>query len=81
MAGELGKAEVDEAVEPAHAVVEILPDAVALVDEPTQCFGSVVLQPGRGGALLESQARQALRVDGVGLGTLQAGVLETACHE
>ena len=59
----------------AHPVVEVLPRPVAVADELAQALGFVV-QPGGRRTLLEGEAGQPLGVDCVGLGALEARVLE-----
>ena len=80
VAGDLGKAEIDQAVKLAHAVVEVLLNAGAMMDEFAQGLGSAVVRPGWGGSLFVGEMRQALGIDGVGLGALEAAVLKTARH-
>ena len=72
IAGELGEAEIDQAMQLADAIVEVLAQPVAVTHEFAQGLGDVVVQMGGFGALLEGEAGEALGVDGVGLGALQA---------
>ena len=72
VAGELREAEIDQAVELAHAVVEILAQPVAVPDQLAQGLGDRVVQVGGRRALLEGEAGEAGGVDGVGLGPLEA---------
>ena len=60
----------------AHPVVEVLAQPVAVADELAQALGRRVVQPGGRGTLLEGEPREALGVDRVGLGALEARVLE-----
>ena len=57
VAGELGEAEVDQAMQLADPVAEILPQPVAMADELAQALGGLVVQPGWCGALLECAER------------------------
>jgi hypothetical protein len=59
VAGELGEAEIDEAVELADAVVEVLAEAVAVADQFAQGLGDLVVQADGCGALLEGEAGEA----------------------
>ena len=63
-------------MELAHPVVEVLAQPVAVAHELAQRLGGFVVQPGGRGALLEAEPGQAGRVDRVGLGPLQLGLLE-----
>ncbi|HEV2874762.1 MAG TPA: hypothetical protein VGW14_06400 [Thermoleophilaceae bacterium] len=65
-------------MELAHPVVEVLAQPVAVADELAQGLGLGVVQPRGHRALLEGKPREARRVDGVGLGPLQPGLLEAA---
>ena len=68
MARELGEAEVDEPVQLAQAVADVLHQTIAQPDQLTQLLCGAVGQPRRGGAFLGGEARDAAGVDGVGLG-------------
>ncbi len=81
VAGELREAQVHQAVELAHAVVEVLPDAVTMTDQLAQRLGHGVVQLRGLGSLLEGEAGDAGSVDRVGLGALQRAVLEAAGFE
>ena len=63
-------------MELAHPVVEVLAQPVAVAHELAQRLGGRVVQPGGRRALLEGEPREAGRVDGVGLGPLEPGLLE-----
>jgi hypothetical protein len=65
-AGELGKGEIDQAVQLADAVVEILADAIAVPHQLAERLGGLVVQPDGGGPLLEGEVGETLGVDGVG---------------
>ena len=78
VAGELGKAQVHQAVELADAVVEVLPDTVAMADQLAHRLGRGIVQLRRLGPLLEGETGDARGVDRVGLGALQRAVLEAA---
>ena len=52
----LGEAEVDQTMELAHPVVEVLAQPVAVADQLAQAFGGLVMQMGKGWALLISEA-------------------------
>jgi hypothetical protein len=71
VAGELGEAEVDQAVKLAHAITEVLHQPVTQANELAQLLGGGVGQPRGRGALLCGEAGDAQGVDGVGLGALQ----------
>ena len=71
-----GKAQTHKAVELARAVVEVLPDAVAMADQLAQRLGRGIVQLRRLGTLLKSEAGNAGGVGRVGLGALQRAVLE-----
>ncbi len=71
VAGELGEAEVDQAVKLAHAITEVLHQSVTQANELAQLLGGGVGQPRGRGALLCGEAGDAQGVDGVGLGALQ----------
>ena len=80
VAGELGKSEVDQALQLAHPVAEVLPDPVRWrtssrrLSEASSCS--------RGGAgRFSSQPRETGCVDCVGLRPLKAGVLEAPRRE
>lgn len=76
--GELEEAEIDEAMELADAVVEILPQPVAMADHSR---GASATSPRRDvGACLFSKPNRGKRggVDGIGLGAFEGGVLEAA---
>ena len=81
VAGELGEAEIDQAMQLADAVVEVLAQPVAMADQLAQGLGDLVVQMGGFGALLEGEAGEAVGVDGVGLGALEAAVLEAPGDE
>lgn len=81
VAGELGEAEIDQAMELADAVVEVLAQPVAVADHLAQALGDLVVQPGRRGALFEAEAGEPVGVDGVGFGAFEAAVLEAPCNE
>ena len=53
ISGELGEAQVHQTVELAHAVIEVLPDAVAMADQLAQCLGRGVVQLRGLGVLLK----------------------------
>jgi hypothetical protein len=78
IAGELGEPEIDQPVQLTHPVVEVLAQPVAVADELAQALGGLVVQPGGDGALLEGEAGEPLGVDRVGLGALEARILEAA---
>ena len=63
VAGELGEAEIDQAMQLADPIVEILPQPVAMADQLAQNLGRLVVQPGWCGPLLECQTREAGGVD------------------
>ena len=71
MAGELGEAEIDQAMELTDTVAEVGDQAVAMADQFAQLVGGGIRQPGRGRPLLGAETGNAERVDGVGLGALQ----------
>ena len=71
MAGELGEAEIDQAMELTDTVAEVGDQAVAMADQFAQLVGGGIRQPGHGRALLGAEAGNAQRVDGVGLGARQ----------
>ena len=81
VAGELGESEIDQAMELAHSVVEVLPEAVAVADQLAECLGDLIVQTSGSRPFLESQAREALSVYRVGLGALEASVLKAAGQE
>ena len=81
IAGELGKAEIDQTVQLAHAVVEILAQPVTMAHQLTQRLGDLVMQLGGLRPLFEGEAGEALGVDSIRLGTLEAAVLEAAGDE
>jgi len=68
VAGELGEAQVHQAVELAHAVVEVLPDAVAMTDQLAQGFSRGIVQLRGLGTLVKGEAGNAGGVDCIGLG-------------
>ena len=76
VAGELGEAEIDQAMQLADPIAEILPQPVAMADELAQGLGRLVVQPSWCGPLLECQTREAGGVDRVGLGAFETGILE-----
>lgn len=81
VAGELGEAEVDETVELADAVIEALAGPVAVADQFAQVLGDLVVRVGGRRAFLEGEAGRTWGVDGVGLGALEAGLLQAAGNE
>jgi hypothetical protein len=78
VAVELREAEVDQAVQLADPVVEVPADPVAVHDELAQGLVGAAGQARRPRPLLERQPGEAPGVDGVGLGALQARLLEAA---
>ena len=72
VAGELGEAEIDQAVQLAHAIAEVLQQPVAQAHQLAQLLGGRVGQAGGRGTLLGGEAGDAERVDGVGLGALES---------
>ena len=71
VAGELGEAEIDQAMELTDTVAEVGDQAVTMADQFAQFVGGGIRQPGRGRPLLGAETGNAQRVDGVGLGALQ----------
>ncbi len=71
VAGELGEAEVDQAVQLSDAVGEVLGEPVVQADEFAQLLGGGLGQAGGGRALLRREARDTQGIDGVGLGALE----------
>ena len=71
IACELREAQIDETVQLAHPVAEVLHEAVPMMHELSQFVGGLVRQPSRRGLLLGGEAGNALCVDGVGLGPLE----------
>lgn len=63
-------------MELAHAVVEVLPDAVAMADQLAQRLSRGIVQLRGLGTLLKGEAGNAGGVDRIGLGALQRAVLE-----
>ena len=78
VAAEFGEDEIDEAMQLAHAVVEVLAQPVAVADQFAQALGDLVVQPGRRGAFFEAETGEAMGVNDVGLGAFEAAVLEAS---
>ena len=74
VAGEFREDEIDQAMQLAHAVVEVVAQPVAVADQFTQALGDLVVQLGRRGALFEAETGEAMGIDGVGLGAFEAAV-------
>jgi hypothetical protein len=62
VAGEFREDEVDQAMQLAHAVVEVLAQPVAVADQFAQALGDLVVHPGRRRALLEAETGEAMGV-------------------
>src|SRR5260370_31855724 len=69
--GELRKAEVDQTVELADAIAEVLDQAIPKPDELAQLLGGRVGQAGGRGTLLGAEAGQPARIDSIRLGARQ----------
>ena len=78
VAGELGKAEIDQTMELANAIIEILAQPVTVADQLPQGLGDFVVQMGGGGSLFEGEACKARGIKGIGLGAREVGFLEAA---
>ena len=71
VAGEFGEAEIDQAMQLAHAIAEVLQQPLAQAHELAQLLGRRIGQAGGRRALLGGEAGDAERIDGVGLGALE----------
>ena len=81
MTGEFGEAEIDQAVELANPVVEVLTQPVSMADKFAQALGRRIVQLRGRGTLLEGQPGKPRGIDRVGLGPLEARVLEAPSRE